>query len=99
VCDRWNSSFDAFLSDMGEAPTVKHTIDRINAAKGYEPENCRWATHFEQVNNRRGALGENAVRFIRAHPQLKLRELAAKYSVTETTISSVRTGRTWSHVK
>jgi len=52
VCKRWESSFAAFLEDMGRRPTDKHTLDRINTAKNYTPSNCRWATRETQARNR-----------------------------------------------
>lgn len=54
VCDRWLNSFEAFLEDMGPRPSRAHTIDRFpNTDGNYEPGNCRWAVHQEQVNNQR----------------------------------------------
>lgn len=51
VCDSWRHSFANFLSDMGEKPGVGYSIDRIDNAQGYSPDNCRWATSMEQGSN------------------------------------------------
>lgn len=53
VCDRWRTSFENFLEDMGERPSKKHSLDRIDVNGNYEPSNCRWATDIEQQNNKK----------------------------------------------
>lgn len=52
ICPEWRD-FSVFLRDMGCRPSLKHSIDRIDGAKGYFPENCRWATAKQQANNRK----------------------------------------------
>lgn len=58
VCERWmpprSEGYANFLADMGERPSwANGGLDRINPFGNYEPGNCRWATHTEQMRNRR----------------------------------------------
>ena len=52
VCDRWRS-FDNFHADMGDPPSDKHSIDRIDNDGNYEKSNCKWATNQEQTRHTR----------------------------------------------
>ena len=52
MCDRWFDSFEAFLADMGERPSSRHSVERMKNDLGYEPGNCRWALPKEQSRNK-----------------------------------------------
>ena len=51
VCERWKD-YQLFRLDMGLRPSAKHSLDRIDNAKGYEPGNVRWATMTMQNRNK-----------------------------------------------
>lgn len=51
ICQRWLESWENFLQDMGSRPSPRHSVDRIDNLKGYEPANCRWAIPKIQARN------------------------------------------------
>ena len=52
VCERWQESFEAFLEDVGLAPSPQHSLGRIDNDGNYEPGNVTWQTVAEQSKNR-----------------------------------------------
>lgn len=53
VHETWVNDFVAFLDHVGPRPSRRHSLDRIDNNRGYEPGNVRWASPKRQNNNRR----------------------------------------------
>ena len=47
------TSFEEFFKEVGPRPSDKHSLDRIDNDRGYEPGNVKWSTKSEQERNRR----------------------------------------------
>lgn len=59
VCDEWLNDFTAFYKHIGKRPSPKHSLDRIDNNKDYEPGNVRWETANNQNANRRRSINES----------------------------------------
>jgi hypothetical protein len=88
ICDRW-LDFRNFYADMGDPPTVQHSIERQNGSLGYSPDNCKWATPQEQANNRKSS------RVVEYNGQsLTIAQWADSLGISQKTIST-RLNRNW----
>lgn len=59
ICDQWRNSFEnfqkwAYSAGYDDNSTGRQqSLDRIDVNGNYEPSNCRWITHQEQMRNTR----------------------------------------------
>ncbi len=97
ICARWRD-YANFIGDMGKRPSPKHSINRIDNALGYGPDNCEWATRTDQNRNRRGVkLTMAKAREIRqaASTGELHRVIAARYNIDRQDVSHIATNRSW----
>jgi len=52
VCDKW-MRFEGFYADVGEPPSSRHQLDRVDNDGNYEPCNVRWVSRSQNCRNRR----------------------------------------------
>lgn len=55
VCEDWDS-FENFIRDMGRLPYKEATLERKDVNKGYDKENCVWASWEDQHANKRNTV-------------------------------------------
>ncbi len=52
ICPEW-LDLETFAAAVGDRPSRRHSLDRIDNEQGYQPGNVRWATPSEQSRNTR----------------------------------------------
>jgi hypothetical protein len=101
VCKRWQGEdgFKHFEEDMGQPPSDKHSIDRIDSDGNYEPNNCKWSIQKEQMRNRRcnKLTEENIIEIRNKHMigNYSYAELGRIYNCDSTHIRKIVLGERW----
>ena len=90
VCAEWKDSFEKFYADMGDPPTLQHTLDRRNGDGPYSKDNCKWATRVEQMQHTR-----RSTIFQYNGEALTVAEIARRVDIPESTIAGrIKRGKT-----
>lgn len=64
----WVDSFENFFAHVGECPTPKHSLDRIDTNGNYDIGNVRWADIYQQMQNqRKPKSGGNKFKLVHYH--------------------------------
>lgn len=96
MCPEWRNDFQIFYDwAMNNGYTEDLTIDRIDNDKGYNPDNCRWATWTVQARNKRKTvLNMDKANAIRKDPR-SYREIANDYSTSMAVVGHIKRNETW----
>ena len=82
ICTEWKDDYLTFKQwALCNGYKEKLTLDRINVNGNYEPQNCRWITVKEQMNNKRN----NHIIKIEGE-MLTISQISEKYKIPKSTV-------------
>lgn len=77
ICDEWLNEFMNFYNwAIENGYRDELTIDRIDVNGNYEPDNCRWASFYEQSNNK-----QNSIKVCYKNKKLPLKECIKEFDL------------------
>lgn len=90
ICEEWLKNIKAFMKwALINGYNSKLTIDRKDNDKGYSPDNCRFVTQKEQMNNR-----ACSKKYLYKNVLYTTKEISVQFNINEGTIKS-RLRRGW----
>jgi hypothetical protein len=97
VCPRWADKVHgrrAFIEDVGDRPSNRHELARVDQDRPYEPGNVRWVTPAEGRRLRNGSLTAEKVDAAMklASEGLAVKDIAAKIGHSAGTVSGILRG-------
>ena len=94
VCQEWIDSPQAFVDwalTNGFSPELQ--IDRIDNAKGYSPDNCRWVTAQENIRNRSNSVITPTIagqaKFLYQIEEITIKDIADYFGVNPNTMDNL----------
>jgi hypothetical protein len=79
MCDRWEKDIFNFYDDVGERPSPKHKLVRIDFTKDFEPSNMEWRSGFSNYNPRKSDKPKKITKPISYNTYEKCKEIALQY--------------------
>lgn len=94
VCPQWLDSFEQFHKDMGYPPGPEYSLDREDNDGDYTPDNCRWATATEQLENSRARETPRRKSVMTGRVPVRVRNLIRRGRSTRAVSAQVGVGKT-----
>ncbi|MDE2102466.1 MAG: hypothetical protein KGL39_34790 [Patescibacteria group bacterium] len=105
VCDEWRNNVAAFVNwALANGYADGLTIDRVDATKGYGPDNCQWITKSENSGKDNRGISFDEARAIREEYAARaaagnlgcaLADIANKHSLRGTAVQKILDGVTY----
>ena len=103
ICPEWTNKGNGYTNfrdwSLNNGYLDNLEIDRANSNGNYEPSNCRWITHKENLRNQlRGKLTSKIVNEIKDlwnTNNYTQKELAKRYNVDPSHISKILSNKKW----
>lgn len=101
VCKEWRENSASFYQwALSNGYDDALTLDRIDNAKGYSPENCRWSDkHIQSQNSSQAKLNiDKVTEILKLLKTIQQKDIADMFNVSRATINAIAKNIRWTNV-